>query len=227
MTARTRIFLGTASLLMLFALALSSTMDASPAVRTGAPIGPVPLTKQVYRNNCETAALSMLLGAIGLRVDQRTLQTQLMKSGPLDPIVTDSGAWIWGDPDLGYVGRAVGGGTAGGFGVYQRPIQRLAKRHGAPLIDLTGRDVSAVVGRLRSGRPVMAWIGLRQGPYRRWQSPSGKSIVVNFGEHVVVLTRIRGATITVHDPLTGGVLAWTIEQFAKRWRLLGKRALSL
>lgn len=226
MTGRTPTFFGTASLLMLFALALSSPADASPTVPT-ATVGAVPLTRQVYRNNCETAALSMLLAAIGIRVDQRTLQTQLTKSGPLDPIVTDSGTWIWGDPDLGYVGRAAGGGTAGGFGVYQRPIQRLAKRHGAPLTDLTGRNVSAVVGRLRSGRPVMAWIGLRQGPYRRWRSPTGRSIVVNFGEHVVVLSRIRGETITIHDPLTGGVLEWTIQEFTKQWRLLGKRALSL
>ena len=73
----------------------------------------------------------------------------------------------------------------------------------------------------------MAWIGLSEGPYRRWRTPSGKEIVVNFGEHTVVLTAVRGATILVNDPLSGSKLEWSISEFTKRWRLLGKRALAL
>jgi hypothetical protein len=38
----------------------------------------------------------------------------------------------------------------------------------------------------------MAWVGLSEGPYRRWRTPQGKTIGVNFGEHTVVLTGIRG-----------------------------------
>lgn len=204
-------------------VAVSSTPTSKAAVRPG----PVPLVKQVYRNNCETASLSMLLGSAGVRVDQRVLQRQIARSGPLDPIVTGDASWIWGDPDAGFVGRAPGGGTAGGFGVYQRPIQRLARRYGVRLDDLTSRNVAVIVDRLRARRPVMAWIGLSQGPYRKWRTPAGKPIVVNFGEHVVVLTGIEGSTISVNDPLSGTELSWSISEFAQRWWLLGKRALGL
>ena len=190
------------------------------------PVGAVPLVRQVYRNNCETAALSMLLASVGVRVDQRTLQGQVRRSGPLDPIVAEDGSWIWGDPERGFVGRPEGGGTAGGFGVYQGPIRALAARYGVRLTDLS-RQRERLFTQLARRRPVMAWIGLSRGPYRSWRTPAGKRITVNFGEHVVVLTGMRGSSISVNDPLTGSRLVWTRTQFLAKWRLLGRRALGL
>lgn len=187
----------------------------------------VPLVKQAYRNNCETASLSMLLAAAGVTVDQRQLQRELVKSGAPDPSLAADGSWTWGDPALGFVGRVMGGGTAGGFGVYEGPIRQLASSYGVTLADLSRQPIELVLSRLRAGRPVMAWIGLSEGPYKRWRSPSGKLITVNFGEHVVVLTGMRGAMINVNDPLTGTRLQWTVAQFTEMWWRLGKRALSL
>jgi len=186
----------------------------------------VPLVRQVYRNNCETASLSMLLASVGARIDQRTLQRQVRRSGPLDPIVGADGAWTWGDPEKGFVGRPEGGGTAGGFGVYHGPIRALATRYGVRLTDLT-RQRDRLFAQLARGRPVMAWIGLSRGPYRSWRTPAGTRVTVNFGEHVVVLTRLRGNSITVNDPLTGSRLVWARAQFLAKWRLLGRRALGL
>lgn len=206
--------------------AAGATPVAGAASRAPRP-GAVPLVEQAYRNNCETAALSMLLASAGVRVDQRVLQRQVAKSGPLDPIVGPDGTWTWGAPDQGFVGRVDGGGTAGGFGVYQGPIRRLAARHGVRLTDLSRVQVEAIVRRLRAGRPVLAWIGLSEGPYRRWRTPAGRPISVNFGEHTVVLTGIRGTEILVNDPLTGRRLEWSIAEFAERWGLLGRRALGL
>ena len=192
----------------------------------GRSIGEVPIVRQVYRNNCETASLSMLLASAGVRVDQRTLQQQVRRSGPLDPIVRSDGDWVWGDPAQGFVGRPQGGGTAGGFGVYQKPIRALAARHGVGLIDLTERR-NRLFRELMRGRPVMTWIGLSRGPYKSWRRPDGRRVTVNFGEHVVVLTSLRGNAITANDPLTGGRLVWTRAQFLAKWRLLGRRALGL
>lgn len=188
---------------------------------------PVPIVKQAYRNNCETAALSMILAAAGVFVDQRTLQQELPVSGPLDPAVAADGSWTWGDPDQGFVGRVQGGGVAGGFGVYQGPIRRLAERHGVELDDLSRHPAQELFERLARGRPVLAWIALTEGPYRRWRTPTGKPIGVNFGEHAVVLTGVPGDTVTVNDPLTGTRLVWTRAQFLAKWNLLGRRALSL
>lgn len=211
------------------ALAAGAAFGARQPSALGAQqltFGHVPLVRQVYRNNCETAALSMLLASVGARIDQRNLQRQIRRSGPLDPIVAADGAWTWGDPAKGFVGRAEGGGTAGGFGVYQEPIRALAGRYGVPLIDLTlQRD--RLFAQLTRGRPVMAWIGLSRGPYRSWRTPAGERVTVNFGEHVVVLTRLRGSSITVNDPLTGTRLVWTRAQFLAKWKLLGRRALGL
>lgn len=191
------------------------------------PAGPVPLVRQVYRNNCETASLSMLLSAVGVRVDQRTLQRQVRRSGPLDPIVGADGTWIWGNPEKGFVGRAQGGGTAGGFGVYQKPIRALAARYGVRLADVSRKPARVLFAELARRRPVIAWIGLSDGPYRWWRTQSGKPIRVNFGEHVVVLTGLRGTSIQVNDPLTGSRVVWTRAEFLAKWKLLGRRALAL
>jgi len=188
----------------------------------------VPLVRQALRNNCETAALSMLLAAANVSVSQLELQRRLPRSGPLDPIPSrDGGLPIWGDPDRGFVGRAAGGGTSGGFGVYQEPIRQLAGRYGVDLRDLSGAAPTAVFRALRSGHPVMVWVGLSEGPYKSWRTPSGRRITVNFGEHTVVLTGLRGDTLQLNDPLTGTRATWTRAQFVKLWNRLGRRALTI
>lgn len=185
-----------------------------------------PILRQRLRNNCETAALSILMRTVGITRDQLTLQRQLPRSGPLDP--TGSGAGMrWGDPDRGYVGRADGGGVAGGFGVYPGPVAAIARRNNVPLENLTGKTIGALYQRLRTGHAVLAWIGLGDGPYGRWTSPEGKPIKVNYNEHTVVLHGItRDGTISVSNPLQGTAERWTPQQFEAMWRLLGGRALA-
>jgi uncharacterized protein YvpB len=209
--------------LLSVALSQSTPTNADTA---GAATFRVPLVKQALRNNCETAALSMLLGARGAHVGQLTLQRALPRSGPLDPIVSTSGGLpIWGDPERGFVGRAEGGGTSGGYGVYAPPIRALAARYGVSLINFSRRPSSVIYRRLAVGRPVMVWIGLTAGPYKTWRTPEGKRLRGNFGEHTVVLTGIRGGSIMVNDPLYGTRTTWTRASFERMWLRLGRRAL--
>lgn len=209
---------------MLIAPFVAAPANAALAGRTL----PVPLVKQLLRNNCETTALSMLLAARGARVSQLELQRRLPRSGPLDPIIERAQELpVWGDPDQGFVGRVDGGGAAGGFGVYQGPIRRLALQYGVSLEDLSRHPLVELYRRLAAARPVMAWVGLTEGPYRRWRTPGGKEIGVNFGEHTVVLTGLRGSEVEVNDPLTGTREVWPRALFEQRWRLLGRRALGL
>lgn len=197
-------------------------------LRLAAPLRRVPAVRQLLRNNCETAALSMLLAARGVTVGQLTLQRRLPRSGPLDPLPRGAGRPpIWGDPDLGFVGRANGGGTSGGFGVYQGPIRRLALRYGVRLANLTRAAPAVLYRRLRLGRPIIVWVGLSEGPYGRWRTPQGKTIRVNFGEHTVVLTGIRGALVLLNDPLRGQRRTWTRAQFEELWARMDRRALGL
>lgn len=186
----------------------------------------IPVVKQKLRNNCESAALSMLLLTKGERAEQLALQRELPRSGPLDPRVTGDGPTIWGDPREGFVGRPDGGGTSGGYGVYDGPVAALARRRGVAVTNLSGRPPARIYDALRNGRAVMVWIGLSDGPFRTWRTPSGRSVTGNFGEHTVVLTGIRDGRLTVNDPLSGNRLTWTKPQFELMWERLGERALA-
>lgn len=185
-----------------------------------------PVFQQAQRNSCESAALAILMATTGRTIDQGRLQRALPTSGEPDPVGSGSQR-VWGDPDLGYVGRPDGGGVAGGFGVYPGPVRATAKRFGVRLEDLTGRSPGAVYDRLLQGRAVMVWIGLSDGPYGEWRSPSGKEIRVNFGEHTVVLHGLtEDGLLEVSNPLQGTSERWTKEQFEAKWELLGRRALA-
>lgn len=182
------------------------------------------VVKQVLRNNCETATLAMLLAARGISARQLDLQRALARSGPPDP-VRRGGLPVWGDPDRGFVGRPDGGGTDGGYGVYEPPLLELARRRGARLERLTGQR-ERIYRTLMRGRPVMVWIGLSEGPYMTWRTPAGREVTGNFGEHTVLLTGIDGDTLTVNDPLSGRRLRWSRSHFEQLWARLGRRAVA-
>ena len=185
-----------------------------------------PIVKQRLRNNCESAALSALLATAGIRKDQLDLQREFPRSGSLDPEGSGA-AMVWGDPERGYVGRPEGGGVAGGFGVYQRPVAATAARNGKRLQDISGSSPAVVYRMLLEGRPVMAWVGLQDGSYGTWRSPEGRDIRVNFGEHTVVLFGIRrDGALRVMNPLSGAREVWTKEIFETLWARLDRRALA-
>lgn len=185
-----------------------------------------PIFQQAYRNSCETAALSILLATAGIDVEQRRLQQELAKASPLDPSTAPNGGMIWGDPNQGFVGRADGGGPAGGYGVYQQPIGRLAQRWAEP-VDMSGEQPQAIYERLLQGRAVIAWVALSGGPYETWTTPGGNVIRANFGEHTVVLTGIEGDQLAVNDPIDGRRKVWSKSTFEAMWRQLDRRAVSL
>jgi uncharacterized protein YvpB len=185
----------------------------------------VPLIAQQLQDDCEATAAAMVLGYTGHPVDQLLVQRQLAHAKPLDPTFTAAGE-IWGDPSLGFVGRADGGGPAGGFGVYQKPVRALFRKHGIAMSDLTGSRADRVYAALLDGHPVLAWIALSAGPYASWTSPAGRAIQVNYGEHAVVLTGVGPANVKVNDPLSGERLTWSKGEFESMWAGLGRRALA-
>jgi uncharacterized protein YvpB len=207
---------------------------AAHEARVDLPVAPRQTTialrpiRQVLHNDCESTALSMLLTAAGVRVGQLQLQARLPRSGPLDPEpVAGSTLFRWGDPERGFVGRPAGGGTEGGFGVYEPPVRALAARYGVRLFDLRDRDVAAVRDAVLAGHPVLAWVGLASGPFLSWLTPSGREITVNLNEHAVALVGAGPGYVLVNNPLTGRRERWSEALFSYRWRLLGRRALEL
>ena len=186
-----------------------------------------PVVAQKLRNNCETASLQTLLATRGVEAEQLDLQAQLPRSGPPDP-VDEGGTRVWGDPELGYVGRPEGGGVAGGFGVYQQPVMGVAARRGVKLRDMTGEPIETVRERILEGHAVMVWIALAPGgPYGEWQSPEGKPIRVTFNEHTLVLNGVRpNGDFEVVNPLEGTREVWSESRVEAARELLERRALS-
>jgi uncharacterized protein YvpB len=198
------------------------TIRARPVASTIA----APIVAQTLRNNCESAALEILMATVGRRVPQLTLQAALPVSGTPDPI-GDGVSRVWGDPEEGYVGRPESGGVAGGFGVFQGPVIAVAGRFGVGLEDLSGGPVEEIVRTVRAGRAVMVWIGLSDGPYGEWTSPAGRRVRVNFGEHTVVVNGItEDGRLRVVNPLEGTREIWTRERFTAMWDLLDRRAVA-
>jgi uncharacterized protein YvpB len=193
--------------------------------RTTIAVRPV---RQVLHNDCEATALSMILAAAGIPAGQLELQRRLPRSGPLDPdTVPGSRLFRWGDPERGFVGRAAGGGTEGGFGVYEPPVRALAARYGVHLVDLHGETLAALRSAVLAGHPVLAWVGLAPGPYLSWLTPSGREITVNLDEHAVALVGAGPGYLLVDNPLSGARERWSDGLFSYRWNLLGRRALEL
>ena len=207
------------------AVALGGGTVHVPQAPIASSIG-LPVIKQTLKDDCEATSLSMMLYFAGKRVNQLTLQDQVARSGPLDPEQGPEGE-IWGDPNLGFVGRADGGGLAGGFGVYQGPIAALSSRHGVPLQNLSHDSPHEIYRTLLLGRPVMVWVALSEGPYGSWHSPTGRDVNVNYGEHAVVLSGVSEDDVTVNDPLSGERLTWSKSQFEVMWESLGRRALTV
>jgi uncharacterized protein YvpB len=198
-----------------------------PVVPVSSSIAVRPVA-QVLHNDCEATSLSMLLAAAGVHLGQLALQRKLPTSGPLDPEpVAGSALLRWGDPERGFVGRPAGGGPEGGFGVYEPPVKALAARLGVHLSDLHGRSIAAVRSAVLAGHPVLAWVGLADGPFLSWLTPSDREITVNLNEHAVVLVGAGPGYVLVNNPLSGKRERWTSSLFSYRWQLLGRRALAL
>lgn len=215
----------TAALARALRARLGAAQVPAQPVESSIALAPV---QQTLHNDCEAAALSVLLAGAGVHVDQVALQRELPTSGPIDPQpVAGSSLPRWGDPEQGFVGHVDGSGPWGGFGVYEPPVRALAARHGVRLDDLEGSSVGSLLGVVLSGRPVLAWVGLEDGPYETWLTPRGTPITVNLNEHAVVLVGAGPGYVLVDDPLHGTRSRWPDSLFVTRWLRLGRRALAL
>lgn len=176
----------------------------------------LPIIRQAYRNNCETAALSMALrGAVG----QRTLQAALPQAAPLDPQQGAQGA-VWGDPNTGFVGRV----ERGGFGVFEQPLARLGARHDPGTVAVRPSTFEGVLDRVRDGHPVVAWTGMGPSAPWTWRTPTGREIWADRSHHTVVLAGVGPQGVTVHDPWTGESSVVSAASLRSGWERLGRRA---
>jgi uncharacterized protein YvpB len=156
----------------------------------------------------------MMLGGL---VGQRALQAALPIAAP-----ASRAGDVWGDPELGFVGDVRGGG----YGVYERPLLRLARRYDRGASNLTGRSLSQLLAALRDARPIVAWVALGKSAKTTWVTPTGRTVVADFAEHTILLSGIQGQKITYNDPWDGRRKTMTVTEFAPLWTRLGTRAIA-
>ncbi len=201
---------------------LAAVRSAPTVVRV--PVGirathlALPVVRQVFRDGCESAALSMMLRE---HVGQRRLQALLPVARPLQQ-QDEGGSAVWGDPELGFVGDVAGGG----YGVYDRPLLALARRFDPGTTNLTGASLGRILAALRHGRPIVAWIALGASNPVTWHAPSGRLIAANWAEHAITLTGYGAGAITYNNPWDGRRERFTLAQFLAVWHELGDRAIA-
>ena len=178
----------------------------------------LPVIRQAYRNNCETAALSIALRG---RVNQRRLQRLIPIDGTLDPVDGPAGR-VWGDPSTGFVGRVEGGG----FGVYEGPLSTLGIRFDPGTQAIRAQRFEEIMRLLKDGRPVVLWAALGPSSPVTWRTADGRTIQADLAEHTIVLAGIDGRGVVVHDPWTGRVTTESESALAARWKVLGRRAVA-
>ncbi|MFB7667137.1 C39 family peptidase [Kitasatospora sp. NPDC056138] len=188
------------------AVVLASAVMTGGAARSDTASSDVPQYQQQLGNDCEAAALRMVLAARGVLVgDQDVLArigTDLVhyQAGVSGPQA--------GDPFRAFVGDADGSEAAGtGFGVYYPPVAQAAQSYGLSL-DAAGQGISP--DRLRAevsaGHPAVVWVDYN------WRSLAASSYTAYDGrqvpyagpsEHSVVVAAVGDGQVLVNDPARG------------------------
>ncbi|MCW7941318.1 hypothetical protein AAW14_04450 [Streptomyces hygroscopicus] len=160
------------------------------------------------RNDCEAAALRMVLAARGIQIGDQAI---------LDQIGVDrshyqfgrSGA-LSGNPFRAFVGDPNGSEKAGsGFGVYSPPVAAAAQSLGLNVLEAgQGVSISQLQSQVAQGHPAIVWIDYlwRRAATTTYTAYDGARIpYAGPAEHTVVVTGISGNTVTVNDPARGRV----------------------
>ncbi|WP_265560173.1 C39 family peptidase [Streptomyces hygroscopicus] len=168
----------------------------------------VPLYGMQLRNDCEAAALRMVLAARGIQIGDQAI---------LDQIGVDrshyqfgrSGA-LSGNPFRAFVGDPNGSEKAGsGFGVYSPPVAAAAQSLGLNVLEAgQGVSISQLQSQVAQGHPAIVWIDYlwRRAATTTYTAYDGARIpYAGPAEHTVVVTGISGNTVTVNDPARGRV----------------------
>lgn len=204
---------------------LPTPMPALPATR----ILDVPLHRQEHALSCEAAALQMAMGILGTQVSEDQLLADLARD-PTPRTVLANGTVLWGDPDIGFVGRWDGVYARDGYGVYDGPIADLARAYGFEgTTHGHGLDPAELYESLRAGFPSIVWVpyDLTVRGRGTWTTPAGARVDYVTTEHAVVLAGIDADGVQYADPYTARVRHAAFDDFESAMSDLGSRAVTV
>ena len=166
----------------------------------------VPMDRQQESNDCEAAALRMVLAFRGIQRSDK----QLLSSIGVDlqhPHFGYSGKTS-GDPYKAFVGNPNGSETGGtGYGVFYPPVADAARANGAKvLVAQENYTPAQLYLSVRSGHPALVWIDYlwRALKSTHYTAYDGRSIpYAGPAEHVIVLVGVTPTGVYVNDPARG------------------------
>jgi uncharacterized protein YvpB len=181
----------------------------------------VPVYKQLRNLDCETAALQMALGALGISYTQNQLIAMQPQPDTRSPVM---GPFVnghktvkqWGNPYKSFVGNIDGADLIPtGYGIYYPPLLALVQSHGVPNAEggegaNNGWTPARIYAELAAGHPVMAWTetGWDRPYVGTWTAWDGTPIRYSLIEHVVTLSGVSATQVRVNDPWHSGSQYW-------------------
>ena len=201
-------------------LALCFAGLLAPALQAQALVPRIHYERQIYTEDCETAALQMALAHEGIQVSQDEL-LQAEGFSLKGPVLDRAGRVVsWGNPNTSFVGQPNSASIStlytaqSGYGTYAPNIARVGRQFGGKVLwSGTGLSLRQLKDFLSEGHPVVAWVGDRAGkmrwaPLATWQAWDGQTIVYpdpssGVYEHCVLVAGWNDQGALVEDPLGG------------------------
>jgi uncharacterized protein YvpB len=163
---------------------------------------------QSHPLSCEEAATSMALTHQGINLSQETILAEL--GADRHAAYTDSsGRLRWGNPYQTFVGNVNGSEyNLTGYGTYWPPLVRIAKSHGARIIDYGSMSAATVYARLIAGHPVVVfatwdWAWHPRHDYLSFDGTWIPFIGPYAASHVYTAVGISAGSVLVNDPIRG------------------------
>lgn len=183
----------------------------------------IPFHRQEHSLSCEIAALKMALDYYNLNVPE----SELLEKLAFDTKSSRSKNNVWGNPNLGFVGDIDGKMPNEGYGVYEKPIARLASQYRRAR-SLENATLQEILTETAKGRPVIVWGAIGSGKDISWKTKDGQSIKAVLGEHTRVITGFSGTvsdprSIYMLDPIYGKRIV-SKKSFLADWSLLDNKA---
>ena len=182
---------------------------------------PVPVYRQDYGLDCETAAMQMALTALGHYYTQAFLLS--FENADTRPPIMGANKHViqWGDPYTNFVGDVNGNdSTPTGYGIYFPLIASIARSHGDPFAHGgEGYAAGTVYAAVAAGHPVEVWVETGWGrPYvGTWTAWDGRPIRYSLAEHTVVITGVSPGSVRVNDSWRNAIYWVSKSTFQTSW----------
>jgi uncharacterized protein YvpB len=168
----------------------------------------IAFTYQNHPLSCEEAATSMALTHQGIHVSQDQILAEV--GADLRPMYVDSSGRVrWGNAYKTFVGNVNGSeSNYTGLGTFWPPLVRVARAHGARVLDYGAMSAATIYARVIAGHPVVAFATWDWSwhPRRDYLSFDGQWIPwigPVFASHVYVVAGVTPTQVLVDDPIRG------------------------